>query len=181
VVGDYIAQTSTVKTFTDIEAKFGALATADIATGGQITKRQLDFNLASDQFSASNITSSTWTDCCSNQSFTVDDANSTVEISVRGAMNLGGQGTTETEVTSAILIDGSTRIMFGGCMLSGVASNKGNPLTGNACYVTGLSAGSHTVKVQIWSNQNLTGLAYLRASSQPNLEFLAIQVVEHKR
>jgi hypothetical protein len=47
---------------------------------------------------------------------------------------------------------------------------------GGSFILSGLAAGTHTIKTQVIAGQNAT--AYCRASSLPNFEFLAIHITE---
>ncbi len=144
------------------------------------TIRQLDYHLATDTFSNSNLTGAVWTDLHTAQNFTVSDANSLIEVIMRGCMNNGGGGVSGSELASAIIIDNTTRYAFNGADLATVATAICNGIAGGSVYITNPGVGTHTVKGQIFSSSSLTGGNYLRAATQPNIEFLHIQVIEHK-
>lgn len=160
--------------------------TALLATGtgtsawGSVTERQLNYVAATDIANGVSIaTGGSFTDIGTNQSFTVDDANSTVLIDVRGYIQvLGGSG---VNIGARIVIDSAgtpQNILIGGAYQA--TSQSVNALGGvGMVAITGLSAASHTVKVQLTSS-GASASAYCRASSTA-YEFLAITVLELKR
>jgi len=148
---------------------------------GGYTKVLLNYIAAADMISS--ITSNTWTDLVSNQSFTVDDATATILVAVGGGaygVNSGAAG----EIASRINVDsGGTPItrMLGGdfSAANGSTAQFANFLAGAGVISLGsLSAATHTVKVQIYAEQ--TGTVRCRPSSFPNMESLAILVLEVK-
>jgi hypothetical protein len=144
------------------------------------SKLQLNYNAATDLLSSTSLSAATWTDVGSNQSFTVDDANSTVEITIGGALLVGNvnianvgirlvidsAGTPVTKVIGGQYVDSASTIVnqFAGC---------------SPAKFTGLSAASHTVKVQV--NSDAANTAWCRPSTKPDSEALLIQVWEAKR
>lgn len=79
-----------------------------------------------------------------------------------------------------LLIDGTTAKTLGGENHE-VPSSYQSPFAGVApMRFQGLTIGTHTVRVQIHTRAPAK-VAYLRAVSVPQLEFLAIQVVEYLR
>lgn len=158
--------------------------TGEILDGGTNTrrpvKRQLDYTAASDLLTAAAFGANTWVDVVANQTFRVDNATSVVEIAVRGSMLLGSSGIANVEVGSRINVDsGGTPIlrMLGGDGMETTGGYARPFAGGGSVFLTGLAIGNHTVKVQALALNASTG--YLRASTQPNVEHLAIQVVEH--
>jgi hypothetical protein len=143
----------------------------------QQAKLQLDSTASTDLASGTAIAASTWTDLTSTISFNVDDANSVVEIAVGGNV-VGVAPSSIAQITSRMLLDGSTTKKLGGSRSP--VSDYGNFLAGaKPWYLTSLSAGAHTVKVQLFATS--AGVFYCRPASLPDLEFLSIQVMEYKR
>lgn len=178
LIGDQIANTITPKALTDIESATQNIVTSQIDTGGQIGKVQLTYNLASD-VNISGIAVDTWTDVIANQNFTVDDANSIIMITANGMITLGSNGQCFAR-TRFVIDSGGTpqNILYGGTIVLSSAGmnglNGGSPI-----FITGLSAGTHTVKLQAWIDG--TGSITCRASSLSPHESLAIRVLELKR
>lgn len=142
---------------------------------------QLDYEPNSDLQNGTSLTSATWTDVCSNQTFTVDDAASLVEIVVGGVVHCNKAGG----------IDYGTRLVVDSAgtpttkMLGGGNTNTNSPdvnaLSGSApVTLTGLSAGSHTVKVQVYADGG-GSLCYARPGTQANIEPFIMRVIERKR
>jgi hypothetical protein len=143
------------------------------------TKVQLDW-AASTDINGVALTATTWTDTFANQTFTVDDPNSVVEISVGGYAQVYGatnQGSSRIVIDSA----GTPITKMLGSMVEGSSVVGVNILAGtNIIPLTGLAAGPHTIKVQVWAGGAGSSL-YCRASSFPNNEFLNIRVLERKQ
>ena len=139
---------------------------------------------SSDLFSGTSLTSSTWTDFKGNQNFTVDNANSIILISIigRATMGISGGGGVGN-ISSRIVIDSAgtpiTR-RVGGAPATNVASEYGNPFSGSGMIiVTGLSAGTHTIKTQVYADF-ANCLLYCRCSTLPDIECFATYIVELK-
>lgn len=154
-----------------VNAAGTALEWAAASSGGS-SSLLLDYVAATDLLNAAAVaTGASWTDCGTNQSFTVGSGGGLVGISVRGGISSSGAG----HVTARIVLDSAgTPITIAQL---GDAPGPANVLGGaDMLWVSGLSAGAHTVKVQL--NASTTGLtAYCRASSFPQ-ESLAIQVIQ---
>lgn len=159
---------------------WGSVATADMATNA-VTNRILNYDESTDVLSGAAITASVWLDVTANQNFTVADANSIVELVARAGIIIT-TNTVATLFAARLVIDSAgtpQNIKIGSNILQ-VANQFASPMMGNASvFVTGLSAGVHTVKLQIFSS--VTGTAYCRASSLPNSEYVNLTVIEHKR
>jgi hypothetical protein len=143
-----------------------------------ITNRILNYVANTDTIAGS-VAASTLTDLCANQSFTVADASSVVIFHVRG--HVQANPATLGSVAVTLLIDSAgTPQTF---KLSGstiAAGGYANALAGaGSVVVTGLAAGSHTVKVQIQAQMTTT--VNCRANTQAAYEHLAIQAVEVRR
>jgi hypothetical protein len=159
-------------------AAFGAVQTADIATGGVIGKRQLNYVASTDLANATAVSATTWTTLLSAQNFSVDDANSIICIFVRGVIRFSAPAST-AGCSSRLNIDaGAATYHLGGETIG--TAEFGNVLSGaGATLITGLSAATHTVALQVWSSQSAT--VNCRASTQPDAESLAVTVLEIKR
>jgi len=125
-------------------------------------------------------TAGTWYDLKANQNFTVDNANSIIAINVSGNMFIGGAGT--PTIASRLVIDSAGTPIYrylGGTYIY-VNNGFGNCLTGAGThYITGLAAGTHTVKTQGVSNVN-TNTAYCRPAANI-YESFATYVMELKK
>lgn len=155
---------------------YGTIPTAGISTGGQIAKKQLDYLAASDLHNGSTLAGGVYIDLVTPQAFTVDDPNSLVHIHTRVGCIIGSA--TPGVITSRVQIDSTHNYMLGANR--SVASLFDRPGIGSGTVVsTSLSTGAHTVTVQAASFTTGNSL-WLRAASIAG-EFLAIQVVEHKR
>jgi hypothetical protein len=137
---------------------------------------------ATDLFSATALTAATWTDFKANQNFTVDNANSVILISIVGRAQVGSTAAA-TEATSRIIVDsaGTPITRYVGGDASYAANQFGNPFSGGGLImITGLAAGTHTIKTQIYSVA-ASSVVYCRCSTQPNTEFFATYVYELKK
>jgi hypothetical protein len=142
----------------------------------QQAKLQLDSTATTDLINGA-IAANTWTDLTSALTFTVDDASSIVEITVRGCCT-GVNSTNTHSIVARAQVDGSTNKQLGGAFCA--ANTQNNFLGGGGdVFLTGLAAASHTVKVQIQSTQ--AGTALCRAATNPTFEYLSVQVMEYKR
>lgn len=97
----------------------------------------------------------------SDQNFVVGDASSVVGISIGGYAQ-AFQASAGAVTSRMVLDSGGTpsTILLGGQRVQ-VAAESSNPFSGaNTKYVTGLSAGTHTVQVQVLSDQ--VGTIYMR-------------------
>lgn len=134
----------------------------------------LSYTSATDLANAQALTASTWADIGTNQSFTKAGAGD-ILVSVSGCIIVG---TTAAALGARIVIDSAgtpvNKWISGGRTPT---SNYDNALSGSASVqISGLSAGSHTIKVQVVSSSNNS--AYCRPSTQPNFEGLLITIVE---
>lgn len=148
------------------------------AGGGGGVAILLDYLLGSD-VSGLSCTGSAWTDFTTNQNFTVASATSIVELAVRGFAFTNSAAAVQFAVR-AVIDSGGTPVYV---MLGGTYDNNssygGNVLSGiGSVYLSGLSAATHTVKLQAWTS--VTEPLYCRASGSNPPEFLGIQVIEHK-
>lgn len=147
------------------------------------TSLLLTYNLASD-ISNQAITAATAYDMIANQNFTVAGTGSIIEVNVRGFAFLNSTATNQV-MTRININSGGTPIIHyfgGGNNTNGTANTRPNILAGGSVFISGLTAATHTIKVQVVStgNDNL----YCRASTNgptTGAEFLTVQVVEHKQ
>lgn len=160
----------------------GAVGTSAIAANAVGVVR-LNAIEGSDLFSGTAITPSTWTDFKTNQNFTVDNANSTIVIFAFGQAALGN-GSSGGSVASRAVVDsaGTPIYRYLGGQYHVSATDSSNCFAG-ACVgiITGLSAGTHTIKTQIWTNCTGSPTLYCRPSTQPDQEFFSTVVVELKK
>jgi len=165
----------TVATLYGVDSQVAGVAGAPYQT----TKVQLDYAAATDIASALAVSANTWTDIGTNQSFTVDDGASIVEIDAGGMIYLTGMATGGAS-GARLVIDSAGTPTYKQIAGSPTSANlASSPLAGaSTVTVTGLTAGAHTVKVQIMSA--IAATAYCRASSQAGYESLAIRVIERK-
>lgn len=123
------------------------------------------------------ISATTWTDSGVNQSFIVNSATSKVAVSCNGNYRVGA-GASIQDIAARLVFDVAgtpiTRYLSGnqvpGTALTNVLSGAGD------IVLTGLTAGTHTVKMQIYNT--VAGQAFCRASTQPNTEFFSMYVLE---
>jgi hypothetical protein len=139
----------------------------------------LNYEAATDLASGLAVSSATWTDIGTNQSFTLVNSNAQVRIDVSGSIFLGGSSGTATG--SRIVIDsGGTPVnkQLGGNYVPGTVSDFPNALAGaGQILLTTLASGAHTVKVQVYGESAAT-TAFCRPSTHPNVESLRIIVLE---
>lgn len=153
----------------------GTIATADLAANA-VTNILLTYN-AGTLHNGAAITGSTLFTFLADQSFTVGQSNSIVEIVIRG----GGQVSLSSVgvAGSRMYIDSAganTLYKLGGQRVM-VAGEFANPFTGaGSTFITGLSAGAHTVNFKLYAEAS--GLVYMRGS---DFEFFHFQVIEHLR
>jgi hypothetical protein len=124
------------------------------------------------------LTVSTWTDMIPNKNFTVTSSTSLIIISLRGSAQIGGNAGGSFTSTRVIIDSAGTpqTFMYGDSPVPG--GGFANPFNGGGLIVlTGLSPGTHTIKTQVFYNAT-SGSMFLRASSQPNQEFLTTTIVE---
>ena len=142
----------------------------------QQTKLQLSSIASTDLATNVAIAANTFTDVLSPLTFTVDDANSIVEVSVVGNI-VGPAASSTAQIASKVVVDGAYSSLGGDWV---PINANGNFLSGGApLFLTGLAAGSHTLKLQIVTSA--AGTWSLRASGNSTYEALRIQVREHKR
>lgn len=144
------------------------------------TVLRLSATEVTDIHSGTAVTSSTWTDFKGNQNFTVASTDSVIGISLAVGCIVGGSGT--PDIMSRIVIDsgGTPVYKYYGSTRVNTAASFGNPFNGGVVYITGLSAGVHTIKSQIYVGAAGSSI-YCRALTVPNQEFCSTYVIEHKK
>ena len=122
------------------------------------------------------LTQNVWTDFKTNQNFTVGKSTSTIMINITCSA-LQGQSTSGAEVSRVVLDSAGTpqTLNWGGSY--SVTTTYSNPFSGGtALYITGLSAGTHTIKTQVLS-QGTGNASYCRPATQ-STEFYTTIVTE---
>lgn len=144
------------------------------------TRLALDYDYAGSDISGQSVSAGTWTDIISNQNFTVANTGSILEFDVRSMIQTAETSGGDDFVGGRIVIDSAgTPInkQFAGDIAGDYNTGYFNPFKGSGTVkVTGLSAGTHTVKVQIYLGGG--GNFYLRPSASGGFEFLGLQVTE---
>lgn len=143
----------------------------------------LNYTLAVD--TSTTVSATTWTTLVANQSFSVTNANAPIEVLLQG-MILQYLDTISTGTQLAgvvrIQVDGTTNYIVGSSVVVAAVTNDAqNPISPSSINLGILSAGVHTINVQVWSNLALnTGSAgfYLNVVSQAPIQFLQFQVVQ---
>jgi hypothetical protein len=137
------------------------------------TIRQLDSFYTTDQYTGAPWTAATWGSLGTTLTFTVEDANSQIEINILLAAMI--QCSVASEIATSIIIDSTARYnVSGGVVPSAGAYTK---FTGGMMNVGTLSAGTHTILVQAMSVSAGT-MTFIPASS--SYSFLRTQVFERK-
>src|SRR5262245_5298896 len=140
--------------------------------------RRLFYVASSNIWSATTLTTGTWTNVISDQSFEVTGPDSVVAIATRGGAQVISTTLADT-VALRLLIDVSSPAIVGYCTCANTTSYF-SPFQGTGTvFLTGFSAGTHTVRLQYLVLVG-TVTAYLRAASGDagNGENLSIGVTE---
>lgn len=123
------------------------------------------------------LTINTWTDVTVNRTFQIGSNNSMAIIIVSGILQVG-EGSQGVASCRAVIDSAGTpqNIKIGGSVHP--TGGYTNALAGNGiAIVTGLTAGSHTIKVQVRTS-NTGNKLYIRPASFPDVEFMNTAVVE---
>lgn len=152
----------------------GLMSAADKAKldGLQVPLSRLAYAASTDVLNGVALVANTWTDVHVAQNFTVTSATSVVLIELRLAA-IFVLPATDTQVASAILLDGATRELAGSGI--GKASTYGHT-AGAFFWFRGFGAGTHTIKAQVFATTAAT--AFCRASTTPNVEWIKINCLE---
>ncbi len=154
------------------------VTTAKIADNA-ITAILLDEVETSDLHNTTAVSATTWTDLKGNQNFTIAGGTaSAIEATINASMAIG---TTNAAVVSfRFVIDSAGTPVYkylkGADVIAGKYTGVG---VSSTIKFTGLAAGVHTIKSQIYTSANENLL--LRASSVAAQEFLQTQVVEYQK
>jgi hypothetical protein len=144
------------------------------------TKVQLDASPSSgsDVANGSALSTNAWNDVWINQTFNVDDPNSVVDIEVSSAIYV--PATSASLVSARLVIDSAGTSINKNLCGGGAPANANAIIVGGLVSVTGLTAGSHTVKLQVYPTGTSSTL-YLRTNTAPITDFLTIRVLERKQ
>ena len=125
------------------------------------------------------LTNTTWVDFKANQNFTVGSSSSIIIIMLDSSANAGGGTIVNTSIVSRVVIDsaGTPIIKNYGGATTQTAGQYVNPFSGGGMILlTGLSAGTHTIKTQIYSSGGSQSM-YCRAATIA-YEFFTTNVLE---
>lgn len=149
----------------------GAVA---VLGGGAAPSLILNFEPSADQIALTTMTSGTWYDVCSNQSFTVTNAAAQIMIAVAGlAYSDGASGNNFLRINVDSAGTPITKLLSG----APVPAVAVNPFAGGAPIGIGtLSAAAHTVKVQVSSNTTGNRIRLQPTTQAAAQEFLRLQV-----
>lgn len=145
----------------------------------------LTYDLAADITNQA-ITAGTFFDLFANQNFSVAVATSIIQVSVRGYGFYNDNNTSHQYLTRVNIDSGGTpilRYLAGASDTHATTNSRQNPLAGGTVFISGLTAGVHTIKVQTTClPTGVNDHFYCRASTNgPTTggEFLTVQVIEH--
>lgn len=181
--GSSLSVTDGVTTVTDVDAiNFvgatvsdlgGGVAEVDITGGGGGGSASvlLDYQETTDLLSAFSVTLDTWTQILANQNFTV--TNGSAPIQFMAAIGMSGTASL-SRIQLRFVVDSAGTPVYYKFPVAWASNFAG----GSATFViSSLTAGAHTVRLEIWSaDSNAT--IYLRAASQPDDEYLSLQVLQ---
>jgi len=158
-----------------------AISTAKLANNA-VGVQRLSAIEATDLHNGTACAANTWVDCKGNQNFTVDSSTSLIIISISARAHLGSTSTAAV-TNSRIIIDsaGTPITRYLGGMTGAGANGYANPFAGGSlCVLTGLAAGTHTVKSQVLSTV-ANSVLYLRTLTVPLEEHYRTEVWELKK
>ena len=153
-------------------------AETEVGSGTLITSALLlNYTGSTDLWDGASLSAGSWQDLSANQNFVVANAAAVIAISVIGNALAGNNAASKTLAVRIIIDSGGTPITKTLGAGKSPANGYVNILGGNSViYLTGLSAATHTVKVQINPTGAVTG--YCRCQTLPDEEFLIVQVVQ---
>lgn len=164
----------TVATLYGVDSQVAGAA----GTPYQTNKVQLDWAATTDLANSVALPAATWTDVCPAQPFTVDDAASLIEATISGYVQVGTNN--NSDVAARLVIDAGgaaplTKLISG----AWIGTQLYNVLAGSTPVpLTGLVAGTHTIKLQVYSEA--TNLLTVRPATHPQTESLFMRVIERK-
>lgn len=151
----------------DAVAKLGTL---------QVPVQRLAYVANTDLLSGAAIAAATWTDVHASQTFAVHSAASVLLVAANCSVKAVNGAVGAVELTLRAIVDSAgtpATVALDGDFLP---TSGFGALGGGTFFATGLAAGSHTIKLQVYGNQAWT--AYCRASTQANIEFVNIVIYE---
>lgn len=152
----------------------GLLKAADFAKLAtlQAPVLRLVYAASTNLLSGAALTAATWADLQANQNFTVSSTASVLLVHARVGML----------VTAAGAFNCALRALVDGTQAEKLTNEWGAASTfvglgGGSFAMTGLAAGTHTIKLQVIAD--VTATAYCRASSVPTYEFCLLTIEEY--
>jgi hypothetical protein len=136
---------------------------------------RLDHDSADDLLSGTALTGGAWTDVLGNLDFEVNSPTSLLLVTVRLSVAIISSVATHSCAARAMIdsAGAAPTFLLGGDLA--VVNDYGNVACGSFA-ISGLDAGTHTIKLQVIDSQNAT--AYCRAASVSDYEFAKIDIVE---
>ena len=146
---------------------------------GETTSLLLNYAASTDLFNATSISNGSWVNVIANQNFTVTDATKLVMVTVAGSIRIGNS-TTDALGSVRIVIDSDGTPIYKNLGFSqSKPSTYSNILSGNnLIFFSGVSAATHTIKLQMYSSGGTNNIIYCRCSTVPEQEFLYIQIAQ---
>lgn len=145
----------------------------------------LNFVESTDVANPLTVSANTWTTIIANQNFTVANASHLLDVNVNAGMLVVDDAIAIgalLRVVMRVQIDSTTGYQLDSDgVITGVLNNNNAVMGAGSCCIGTLSAGVHTIRLQVLANVALnTGASgfYLRANTSPDREFARIQVVE---
>jgi hypothetical protein len=156
----------------------GTVATYTPAASATVTlTSRLAYVASSNLHNPLALSAGTWADVVSNQNFTVAGTSSLLLVTVRLACSLVNGNGSVTNVGCAAQIDSAgtpINAPLGGDVLA--ATSGAGMLNGGSFFLSGLSAGTHTIKIRAKSGG--TASLYCRPSGAADYEFAEISIYE---
>ncbi len=154
----------------------------DIGSGSGAPSIILNFTQSTD-IAGISVPNTTWTAVPATQNFTIADGSDIIQICLSGCvqMYLGDNNGSRVNIDggegSRVNIDGGEYTF----LIGGSPDANSNILSGaGTIFIPGgtLSAGEHTLDLEVYVRGSSSGSVYCRAASFPEIEGLTIQVVE---
>lgn len=135
-----------------------------------------DYVSTTDIANGAALTQNAWTNVGPQHSFSVVGPESLIEIVCGGIVLVGSASAVTSTNLSRLLLDGAIALPLGGTNSNGAADYV-NSLAGAVNnYRSGLTAGNHTLQLQVKPN-GVSQVMYCRSASQPG-EAMKVQVLE---